>query len=327
MKVLSVYLTVTTIGCWSQQLDGLDTLLDSLLLPTMFDSFDSFDSVVHRVMDVAPHNSPLRSEESREPGEVMKANAQMNEQPFAGWLGPRFPLMSPFSDLMGLSSFFDAGGFLDNLLGDLRNFEVPNVTLSDAECLITVDLKDLDVNHTSFKVYGSNAGGISVEISTVKESHNATPEEGTKPERESTRSELGLATDDSLFRLRGASSISSFTTVRSFPTPQGCDITPDSSKATINAQTNQLLIKLPKATTGNSTEAEEAGNAQVVHAAQALSEVPHDDGDVIVRSALSVEQPQTHKSSSWFSRLFGSDLHSGGPAAKIQVPLVKYDEF
>lgn len=278
-------------------------------------------------MDVHPHNPPSATNDlEHSSSAVIKPSALIDDLPMAGWGGPRLPLMSPLSELIGLSSLFDTAGFMESLLGDLRSFEVPNVTLSDAECLITVDLRDLDVNNTSFKVYGSKANGISVEISTVKESRSSLEDEAeTENETESDQK----SPEQPLFRLRGASSFSAFTTVRSFPTPQGCEIMSDKSKATINAETNQLLIKLPKTSEAEGAKEESNGEAaKVVHASQALREVPQEDGEAILRSALEVEKPASR--SSWLSRIFGlspEKVESMMSNQKVQVPIVKYDEF
>eukprot|EP01057_Protomagalhaensia_wolfi_P000796 Protomagalhaensia_wolfi_Nauph_80__795@NODE_145_length_3444_cov_52_757709_g108_i0_p1_GENE_NODE_145_length_3444_cov_52_757709_g108_i0NODE_145_length_3444_cov_52_757709_g108_i0_p1_ORF_typecomplete_len337_score65_97Flexi_CP/PF00286_20/3_3e03Flexi_CP/PF00286_20/0_35_NODE_145_length_3444_cov_52_757709_g108_i01431012 len=288
--------------------------------------FDPFDALFHRVMEVNPHaplvaSPPAEEVTLAEEEEGTGLGSLVRRQGTGGWLGPRFPLM-PFSGLMG--GLFESAGLLESLLGDLRSFEVPNVTLSDAECLITVDLKDLDVNHTSFKVYGSAASGISVEISTVKE---ARFDSSSSPNTTATGS-----VEESHKLLRGAAaaaSVSSMTTVRSFPTPQGCGIDSESSKATINEHTNQLLIKLPKldqVPPTSSPPGEEETAATLVHPSQPLNQVP--------RAAAEEENAADSERPSWLSKLFGRKS-TGSPAASPdpqsssvqEVPMVKYDEF
>eukprot|EP01054_Gregarina_sp_Poly1_P006012 Gregarina_sp_Poly_1__6011@NODE_3167_length_1313_cov_818_174157_g2013_i0_p1_GENE_NODE_3167_length_1313_cov_818_174157_g2013_i0NODE_3167_length_1313_cov_818_174157_g2013_i0_p1_ORF_typecomplete_len311_score41_66_NODE_3167_length_1313_cov_818_174157_g2013_i03041236 len=310
MKAIALCVSFMSIECLSQPADRFDSLIDRLLMPNVF------DTLFQRTLD---DRDQAKTDAG---GATMMSDVLQNDR---GINGLRFPFMLPFSDLMGLSfpSLFDASGFLADLFGNMRNFEVPNVTLSDAECLITVDLKDLDVNNTSFKVYGSATSGISVEISTTKQF------EATEDEDDAHATNSDLVSFP--IHLRGASSFSSFTTVRSFPTPRGCDITSENSKATINEKTNQLLIKLPKLPVSDEVYSELAApeEAKLMHASQQLSEVPKDEA--IVRSALSVDEPRSSGGSSWLSRLFGMSDHIAeevkSRSAKVQVPLVKYDEF
>eukprot|EP01053_Blabericola_migrator_P001014 Blabericola_migrator_1__1013@NODE_1255_length_4973_cov_202_929066_g848_i0_p2_GENE_NODE_1255_length_4973_cov_202_929066_g848_i0NODE_1255_length_4973_cov_202_929066_g848_i0_p2_ORF_typecomplete_len297_score58_43_NODE_1255_length_4973_cov_202_929066_g848_i01221012 len=296
MKVLVAFLLEFCI-C-SAQFDGATT---------EDDLFDTFDELLHHVMDVGPHvPDPWQRQEvwSNHLLEDAHTGGLISDN-FAARSGlMRFPMgmmMFPMPSLMG--NLFQA---MDSLFSDVGfgSFEIPNVTLSDAECLITVDLKDLDVNATTFKIYGSIRGGISVEINTVKESSIA---------EEDVSSEMvtGDLAPKSPFKLRGA--VSSMTTVRSFPTPKGCGIDNASSKATINETTNQLLIKLPKLDDSQVQDVAEDIKAQ------SLSDVPKEDAKDVASAPIK---------SSWLSRLFGLGTTEARPTnVKVQVPIVKYDEF